>query len=397
MEFRLKSIELQTDAEDMVLKGYINVTERESEVMYNKKRNRWFKEIMSTGVFKRSLNQHPSIPLLLEHDFNQELAHTDKGTLVVEEDQIGLKFTAKIENRDLYERVKDGRINNCSFGFRVLDEKYEPINSKLERRRVSEIELIECSLVSNPAYLGSIVETRELEDALKEEEEYMKNLEETKVEETLDKNIETTQETNEEVIEEVTKDVTEEPTEDVTEEVTEETKECIEKIEKNENNAHKKDEVGEPKYEDEETTESDANQHEIEVEENSTENRMVVEEEVDHNIEVEDKLNDECCNDVDGDPSIEVTVVANEEPKVLVDESVAQEITNVIEENIEQKEEELAIAENIDKSLKEHIDYVKQENKMHEDYLEGESARISTDIIRLRLELLKLKSLKKEL
>lgn len=393
MEFRLKSIELQTDAEDMVLKGYINVTERESEVMYNKKRNRWFKEIMSTGVFKRSLNQHPSIPLLLEHDFNQELAHTDKGTLVVEEDQIGLKFTAKIENRDLYERVKDGRINNCSFGFRVLDEKYEPINSKLERRRVSEIELIECSLVSNPAYLGSIVETRELEDALKEEEEYMKNLEETKVEETLDKNIETTQETNEEVIEEVAKDVTEEPTE----EVTEETKECIEKIEKNENNAHKKDEVGEPKHEDEETTESDANQHEIEVEENSTENRMVVEEEVDHNIEVEDKLNDECCNDVDNEPSIEVTVVANEEPKVLVDESVAEEITNVIEENIEQKEEELAIAENIDKSLKEHIDNVKQENKMHEDYLEGESARISTDIIRLRLELLKLKSLKKEL
>lgn len=380
MEFRLKSIELQTDAEDMVLKGYINVTERESEVMYNKKRNRWFKEIMSTGVFKRSLNQHPSIPLLLEHDFNQELAHTDKGTLVVEEDQIGLKFTAKIENRDLYERVKDGRINNCSFGFRVLSDNYEPINSKLERRRVSEIELIECSLVSNPAYLGSIVETRELEDALKEEEEYMKNLEETKVEVTLDKNIETTQETNE----------------NVTEETTEETKECIEEIEKNENNTHKKSEVGEPKYEDD--TESDANQHETKVEE-STENRMVVEEEVDHNhAEVEDKFDNNHCGEVMVDePSIEVTVVANEEPKVLVDESVAEEITNVIEENIEQKEEELAIAENIDKSLKEHIDNVKQENKMHEDYLEGESAKISTDIIRLRLELLKLKSLKKEL
>ncbi|MEG1482554.1 HK97 family phage prohead protease [Clostridium sp.] len=369
MEFRLKSIDIQTDAEDMVLRGYINVTERESEVMYNKKRNKWFKELMEQNVFKRSLNANPSIPLLLEHDFKQQLAHTDDGTLILEEDQIGLKFTAKVEDRNLYEKVKGGLINNCSFGFRVIDESFEPINSKLERRRVSKIELIECSLVSNPAYLGSIVETRELEDALKEEET-MKKIEDTKVEETLEDNIE-------EVIEK------EETQEVIVEENVENSTET--EIEKN---THKKIEDGEPNLED--TTETETINQENKVE-TSTENRMVVEEEVDHNQEVETKSLEVMIEE----PSI--NVVVNEEPKVLVKESVADEVSKVIEENIEQKERQLEMAEGEEQCLQAHIDCIKQENESYEEYLEGESNRISTEVIRLRLELLKLKSLKKEL
>ncbi|MEG0908775.1 MAG: HK97 family phage prohead protease [Clostridia bacterium] len=365
MEFRLKSIDIQTDAEDMVLRGYINVTERESEVMYNKKRNKWFKELMEQNVFKRSLNTNPSIPLLLEHDFKQQLAHTDDGTLILEEDQIGLKFTAKVEDRNLYEKVKGGLINNCSFGFRVVDESFEPINSKLERRRVSKIELIECSLVSNPAYLGSIVETRELEDALKEEE-IMKKIEDTKVEETLEDNIEK-EEIQDVEVEEVVENSTETETE---------------------KNTHKKIEDGEPNLED--TTETETINQENIVEE-STENRAVVEEEVDHNKEVETKSLEVMIEE----PS--TVIVVNEEPKVLVKESVADEVSKVIEENIEQKEKQLEMAEGEEQCLQAHIDCIKQDNESYEEYLEGESNRISTEVIRLRLELLKLKSLKKEL
>lgn len=166
-EYRIKDMELQNNEDGSYkIGGYINVTERESETLYNKKNGKWFKEIMTSGVFKDALDRADEIPLLLEHNWNKQLASIEEGSLTLREDNIGLRFEAIIKDESLYQKIKAGIINSCSFGFKVLRERVECINSKLDRRFVDAIELLEVSLVRNPAYVGSLCESRSYEDEL---------------------------------------------------------------------------------------------------------------------------------------------------------------------------------------------------------------------------------------
>lgn len=204
MEFRLKDVNLEVDTRGVQkIGGYINVTERESETLFSQKRGKWFKETMQKGVFKRAIEKITSVPLLLEHDWNKEVANTANGTLELREDNIGLRFDAVIDDINLYEEIRSGKINSCSFGFRVNDQEYTPVNSRLEKRYVKDITLLECSLVKNPAYVGSLVESRNLENALKEEEEQTNEVVENIVETTEPVETEVVEETTESVVEEV--------------------------------------------------------------------------------------------------------------------------------------------------------------------------------------------------
>ena len=123
---------------------------------------------MEPGVFKRALENNVDIPMLLEHDYNKQIASTSNGTLELTEDSIGLKFKATIQDQELYSSIKNGEINSCSFGFVCEEDEYEFVNNKEEKRYVKDIQLLEVSLVKNPAYIGSLVEARNMEMALQE-------------------------------------------------------------------------------------------------------------------------------------------------------------------------------------------------------------------------------------
>ena len=207
-EYRIKDMELQNNEDGSYkIGGYINVTNRESETLYNKKNGKYFKEIMTSGVFEDALERAEEIPLLLEHNWDEKLASTTLGDLKLREDNIGLRFEATIKDESLYQKIKAGIINSCSFGFKVLRERVECINSKLDRRFVDAIELLEVSLVKNPAYVGSLCESRSYEDELtkireaiadlqEKEKEIMAQLEDIEVEETEISEEETTIEKN---------------------------------------------------------------------------------------------------------------------------------------------------------------------------------------------------------
>lgn len=198
MEFRIKDVSLEVDTRGIQrIGGYINVTERESEMLFSQQRGKWFKETMQKGVFQRSINKSTNIPLLLEHDWNRELANTANGTLELREDNIGLRFDATIDDANLYEEIRSGKINSCSFGFKVNEQEYQEVNSRLEKRYVKDITLLECSLVKNPAYVGSLVESRALEDALKMDEQMTEESQEV-VEEVVVESTEEVEETRNE-------------------------------------------------------------------------------------------------------------------------------------------------------------------------------------------------------
>ena len=195
MEIRLKDIKLDYNSEQRKLGGYINVVERASETLYSKQRGKWFKETIKAGTFTRALQKNNSIPMLLEHDWDRQIAHTADGTLELREDAIGLRFDA-IVDEDTFNEIQQRNITSCSFGMKVNEQEFEPVNPKMEKRYISNIDLFEVSLVANPAYVGSLVEQRNMEKALEDMEKEV-------IEEVVE-------ETKEELVEEVRADKKEE-------------------------------------------------------------------------------------------------------------------------------------------------------------------------------------------
>lgn len=213
MEIRLKDIKLDYNSEQRKLGGYINVVERASETLYSKQRGKWFKETIKAGTFTRALQKNDSIPMLLEHDWDKQIAHTANGTLELREDAIGLRFDAVVDE-DTFNEIQQRNITSCSFGMKVNEQEFETINPKMEKRYISNIDLFEVSLVANPAYVGSLVEQRNMEKAL---EDMNKEVEEI-IEETKEELVEEVR--TEEVVENT--DVESQKEEVVTEEVVKE-------------------------------------------------------------------------------------------------------------------------------------------------------------------------------
>lgn len=223
MEIRLKDIKLDYNSEQRKLGGYINVVERPSETLYSQQRGKWFKETIKAGTFTRALQKNSSIPMLLEHDWDKQIAHTANGTLELREDAIGLRFDAVVDE-EVFNEIQQRNITSCSFGFKVNEQQFESINPKMEKRYISNIDLFEVSLVANPAYVGSLVEQRNMEQALEdmEKEEVVEETKEELVEEvradkkddesekesdnTVEEDAEKEESTKEEVVEDEEKD-----------------------------------------------------------------------------------------------------------------------------------------------------------------------------------------------
>ena len=197
MEIRLKDITLDYNSEQRKLGGYINVVERSSETLYSKQRGKWFKEVIKAGTFTRALQKNNSIPMLLEHDWARQIAHTANGTLELREDAIGLRFDAVVDE-DTFNEIQKRNITSCSFGFKANEQYFEDINPKMEKRYISNIDLFEVSLVANPAYVGSLVEQRNMEKELEdmEKEEVIEETKEELVEEVRAEESENTVEEN---------------------------------------------------------------------------------------------------------------------------------------------------------------------------------------------------------
>lgn len=131
----------------------------------------WFDEVISPGAFSRSLSENGDIRALFNHNWDNVLGRTKAGTLVLSEDERGLRFDIELPNtqlgRDLAESMQRGDINQCSFGFdtyegkEVWDYSVEPALRTLE-----EINLYEISIVSLPAYEdteAAIVRSKEID------------------------------------------------------------------------------------------------------------------------------------------------------------------------------------------------------------------------------------------
>lgn len=140
------------DDNDMFIEGYALKFDTWSENLGG------FKETIS----KRALQNTDlsDVRCLVDHLPSQIIGRTTAGTLDLTVDDVGLKYRCKLPNttfaRDLYENMRVGNINQCSFGF-MLDEKGDDMrfdeNEGIYKRTLKAIrELTDVSVVTYPAY-----------------------------------------------------------------------------------------------------------------------------------------------------------------------------------------------------------------------------------------------------
>jgi len=155
--FTVQDVEAR-QAEDgtMRLRGYAAVFNDPSVPMP-------FIETIAPGAFRKTLSETPDVRLLINHE-GLPLARTKNGTLTLTEDDRGLYMDATIadtsEGRDLYKLVERGDVDQMSFAFRVIRQKY---NEDRSQRTLTEVSLADgdVSVVTYPAYQTTSVEARE--------------------------------------------------------------------------------------------------------------------------------------------------------------------------------------------------------------------------------------------
>lgn len=140
------------DDNDMFIEGYALKFDTWSENLGG------FKETISKQALENT--DLSDVRCLVDHLPSQIIGRTTAGTLDLTVDDVGLKYRCKLPNttfaRDLYENMRVGNINQCSFGF-MLDSDGDEMRfdekENIYKRTLKAIrELTDVSVVTYPAY-----------------------------------------------------------------------------------------------------------------------------------------------------------------------------------------------------------------------------------------------------
>ena len=136
---------------------------------------------------------------MINHDARLVLGRNKSGTLDLRIDSRGLWGSVKVNEKDvdamnLYERVKRGDVDQCSFGFNILAEETEFRDDGSIKWIIKEIDLHEVSVVTFPAYEETGVQARHKD--LKQMKQRMKEEKKLRLRERLE-NVKTTNATQE--------------------------------------------------------------------------------------------------------------------------------------------------------------------------------------------------------
>ena len=145
------------DNDEKVIEGYFAVFNSETELWQGA-----YEEI-SPEAFNKTLGN--DIRALINHDTGLVLGRNKSNTLELKVDSHGLWGSIKINPNDtdavnLYERVKRGDVDQCSFGFNIIDESTEYRDDGSVKWTLRQVDLHEVSVCTFPAYSDTGVQAR---------------------------------------------------------------------------------------------------------------------------------------------------------------------------------------------------------------------------------------------
>lgn len=150
------------DGELLAIEGYFAVFDSVYEV------GEGMTESIQHGAFTSSMEN--DVRALINHDTTLVLGRTKAGTLQLKEDEHGLWGHVDINPNDvdamnLYNRVKRGDVDQCSFGFNIVSERADVSEQGSVHWTIEEVDLHEVSACTFPAYEETSISARSQEFA----------------------------------------------------------------------------------------------------------------------------------------------------------------------------------------------------------------------------------------
>ena len=144
------------DGEEKRIEGYFAVFNSNYEIMPG------MSESIAPGAFAGALGG--DIRALIDHETMYVLGRNKAGTLELREDTHGLWGSILLNPNDqdamnLYARVQRGDVDQCSFGFDILEESEVHENGNVHWT-IEKVKLYEVSCCTFPAYAETSIQAR---------------------------------------------------------------------------------------------------------------------------------------------------------------------------------------------------------------------------------------------
>ena len=144
------------DGEEKRIEGYFAVFNSNYEIMLG------MSESIAPGAFADTLGG--DIRALIDHETMYVLGRNKAGTLELREDAHGLWGSILLNPNDqdamnLYARVQRGDVDQCSFGFDILEESEVHENGNVHWT-IEKVKLYEVSCCTFPAYAETSIQAR---------------------------------------------------------------------------------------------------------------------------------------------------------------------------------------------------------------------------------------------
>jgi HK97 family phage prohead protease len=148
------NIEMRAMPDGNTLVGYAAVFDSPSEPLP-------WTEYVRRGAFRKTINDGADVRLLIDHE-GVPLARTKSGTLTLEEDEIGLRVEAQLDEANpdaarVISALKRGDLSQMSFAFRTVKDAWSENRTV---RDLKEVQLFDVSVVTYPAYEETVAELR---------------------------------------------------------------------------------------------------------------------------------------------------------------------------------------------------------------------------------------------
>ena len=151
------AFETREDNGDMVISGYFAVFNSDYEIWPGAT------ESIDAHAFDGALSD--DIRALIDHETRLVIGRNKSGTLSLKTDERGLWGEVSVNANDqdavnVYERVKRGDVDQCSFGFVITDEEFEERADGTVHWTIKGVKLYEVSVCTFPAYEDTSISAR---------------------------------------------------------------------------------------------------------------------------------------------------------------------------------------------------------------------------------------------
>lgn len=152
--------EIRAEADTIKVSGYAAVFDQEADI------GGFFRERIAPGAFADAIGRD-DVVFLINHE-GLPLARTRSGTLILREDEKGLYMETELDPEDpdvrsIVGKMKRGDLDKMSFAFwperQEWDDTEEP-----PLRTITQARLHDVSIVTTPAYDGTEIGLRSLEE-----------------------------------------------------------------------------------------------------------------------------------------------------------------------------------------------------------------------------------------